>query len=226
MARRAKLRGNAPDYSLRGRIYTEIRDKIIAGEYKTGDNLVELKLAEEYGVSRTPIREALLQLEQEGLVRYEPNRGVVVLGISNQDIQDIYVIRRLIEGVAAYWAASRATPEELESIAEVVDLIEFYTGKGDVERITELDARLHNLILEASKSRPLKQAMGGFMHYIQRARSKSLKVPGRLEKSLQEHKAILAALLARDPEKAQEAMNQHVANVNYLLPPEEDQSKL
>ncbi|MFY9417076.1 MAG: GntR family transcriptional regulator [bacterium] len=222
MARRAKIRGNVPDYSLRGRIYTEIRDKIIAGEYKTGDNLVELKLAEEYGVSRTPIREALLQLEQEGLVRYEPNRGVVVLGISNQDIQDIYVIRRLIEGVAAYWAASRATPEELESIAEVVDLIEFYTGKGDIEHITELDVKFHNLILEASKSRPLKQALGSFMHYIQRARTKSLKVPGRPEESLKEHKAILAALQARDPEKAQEAMTQHVASVNYNLPPEED----
>ena len=225
MGKRAKLRGNAPDYSLRGRIYTEIRDKIITGEYKAGDNLVELKLAEEFGVSRTPIREALLQLEQEGLVSYEPNRGVVVLGISNQDIQDIYVIRRLIEGVAAYWAASRATPEELESIAEVVDLIEFYTGKEDVEQVTALDTRLHSLILEASKSRPLKQALGSFMHYIQRARTKSLKVPGRPEESLKEHKAILAALLARDPEKAQEAMNQHVANVNYLLPPEEDQSK-
>ncbi|MGB4070142.1 MAG: FCD domain-containing protein, partial [bacterium] len=70
--------------------------------------------------------------------------------------------------------------------------------------------------------RPLKQALGSFMHYIQRARTKSLKVPGRPEESLKEHKAILAALQARDPEKAQEAMTQHVASVNYNLPPEED----
>lgn len=184
---------------------------------------MELKLAEEYGVSRTPIREALLQLESEGLVKYEPNRGIIVLGISQQDIQDIYAIRRLIEGLAAFWAASRITPEEIEKIAETIDMIEFYTGKGDVEQVTNLDATLHYQILEASKSRPLKQALGCFNHHVQQARTVSLKKPGRLEESLQEHKAILHALKERNPEQAQKAMNTHVANVNYTLPHEKNQ---
>ena len=209
-------RHSGHDNSLRGRIYDQVRYDIINGRYQRGDNLVELKLAEEYGVSRTPIREALLQLEQEGLVSYEPNRGIIVQGISDQDIEDIYTIRKLIEGLAAYWAASRITPEEIKQMQEVIDLMEFYTGKNDVEKVTKLDAQLHNLILQASKSKPLQQALGSFMHYIQRARTFSLQTPGRPAQSFAEHKDILAALEAKDPEKARRAMNRHVASVKIF----------
>lgn len=205
-----------PDHSLRGRIYTRIRDDILDGRFQIGEGLVELKLAEEFGVSRTPIREALLQLEQEGLVRYETHRGSVVLGISDQDVMDIYAIRRLIEGLAAYLAAQRATPEDRKALTETVDLMEFYTERDDVDRVTELDARFHSQILEAAQSRPLSRALGGFMHYIQRARTKSLRTPGRPRKSLGEHRGIVNAIVKGKPKRAQALMNQHVGNVNLL----------
>jgi DNA-binding GntR family transcriptional regulator len=205
-------------YSLRSKIYATIRDDIIDGRYTAGENLVELKLAEEYGVSRTPIREALLQLEREGLVEYKPNRGIVVIGISRQDIQDIYTIRELIEGLAAFWAAERATPQELKQLNETVDMIEFYTSKGDLEQITILDTMFHNQILDASKSRPLKQALGCFNYHVQQARLASLQREGRIEKSFGEHAMILEALKKRDPVGARKAMNNHISNVNYILP--------
>ena len=97
-------------------------------------------------------------------------------------------------------------------------MIEFYTAKSDVEQVTTLDTKFHSLLLEASKSRPLKQALGCFNHHVQQARNISLRSPGRLATSLNEHKNILEAIASRNPRAAEEAMNKHVANVSLLLP--------
>lgn len=93
--------------SLHSRVYNRIRNDILNGVYEPGESLVELKLSEELGVSRTPVREALRQLELEGLVQSVPNKGATVRGVTEQDIQDIYTIRMLIEGLAARWAAEK-----------------------------------------------------------------------------------------------------------------------
>jgi len=204
-------------YSLRGRIFAKVRDDILSGRYHSGDILVENKLAEEFGVSRTPVREAIRQLELEGLVKTVPNRGVVVEGISSRDVKDIYTIRGLIESLAARWAAQRITPEELQQLREIVELQEFYTAKNDVEQVTRLDTKFHELILNACKSKPLKHALSGFVAYAQRARVASLKVPGRIKQTLAEHKAIYEAIAARDPDEAERAVNLHVMKAEKNL---------
>ena len=91
----------------RSQVYKELEKAILSGELAPGDSLVEMKLAAQMGVSRTPVREALLQLELENLVKHIPNRGAVVVGISEKDIEDIYTLRMRIEGLAVRWAAEK-----------------------------------------------------------------------------------------------------------------------
>ena len=200
-------------YSLQGRVFHKIREDILNGKYKSGDSIREVVVSKELGVSRTPVREALKQLELEGLVISIPNKGTVVAGITEQDIIDIYAIRSLIEGLAARWAAIRISEEQLKQLEEIIELTEFYASKHNVEHLHELDTQFHEIIYEASNSKPLKHILSDFHIYVQRARMESIAIPGRDLKSAQEHKAILKALKGRNPEEAEKLTNQHVKNV-------------
>ncbi len=209
---------NSVNHSLRGKVFNQLQNDILNGKYHPGESLVETKLSEEMGVSRTPIREAIRQLELEGLVQYYPNKGAVVTGISSKDIEDIYTIRMMIEGLAARWAAQNITPQELEELREALDLEEFYTLKNDTEHLLKLDSRFHEIIFRASKSKPLMHTLSSFHHYVQRARNESLSSPVRARKVLEEHKAILQAIADRNPEMAEKLTKQHVKNasVNFI----------
>ena len=120
-------------------VFHKIRNDILNGRYKEHEELKEIRIGKELGVSRTPVREALRQLELEGLVQIIPNRGAFVTGIQENDVRDIYAIRALLEGLCARWATERITPEQLEDMEENVYLAEFHAGKGHMEQIAELD---------------------------------------------------------------------------------------
>jgi len=203
--------------TLHSRVFNQIRNDILNGVYEPGESLIETKLSEELGVSRTPIREALRQLELEGLVQSVPNKGVTVKGVSAQDIQDIYTIRMLIEGLAARWAAEKITPEELEELQEAVDLEEFYTTKEDYGQLLRFDTRFHDIIFRASKSMPLMHTLSTFHHYVQKARRISMSSPKRAMEVLKEHKAILQAIIDRDADRAEKLTTQHVKNASMNL---------
>ncbi len=198
--------------SLTSKIFNILRDDILNGRYKEGEKLVEAKLAEDLGVSRTPVREALKQLELDGIVENLPNRGVIVMGISMQDIEDIFEIRSAIEGISARWAADRITDQELGALKETYELMEFYTFKKDLEKFAEINTKFHEIIYKATKSRYLEQVLKDFQYYMKKTRIKSLQVEGRINDSLAEHKIILEAFLARDKKKAQEALTIHICN--------------
>ena len=204
-------------YSLREKIFLKLRQDILDGRYKAGDSLVELKLAEEMGVSRTPVREAIRQLELEGLVYSIPNKGVFVEGITSQDIEDIYAIRECMEGLAARWAIERMDEQSLKELENLCELMEFYTGKGDLDRVGELNSKFHDLIFESTNSKPLKQILSDFQYYIGNIRLASLKSPGRAEQSLKEHKAIVEAFKDRDVERGERVLVEHIRNtrLNY-----------
>ena len=204
-------------HSLRGKVFQQIQNDILNGKYHPGDNLIETKLSEEMGVSRTPIREAIRQLELEGLVQSIPNKGATVTGISSKDIEDIYTIRMMIEGLAARWAAENITPAELEELKEALEFEEFYTIRNDTEHLMKFDSRFHEIIFRASKSKPLMHTLSTFHHYIQRARNVSLGSPGRAQKVLEEHKAILQAILEKDPDRAEKLTTEHVRNASNNL---------
>ncbi len=205
------------DHSLRCMVFNHLLEDILDGNYSPGETLVESKLAEKLGVSRTPIREAIKQLELEGLVTSLPNRRVVVQGVTDKDIEDIYIIRREVEVLAARWAAINITKEELEELQNTFSLMEFYTEKEDINQVQELDTQFHNIIFNASRSKQLKFILASSHQYIKKARVNSLKAPGRLKVALQEHKNILKAIESNDPDAAEEAMKWHVLSARNNL---------
>lgn len=203
--------------SLRGKVFHQLQDDILNGKYQPGESLTETRLSDELGVSRTPIREAIRQLELEGLIQVIPNKGAVVTGISAKDIEDIYTIRMMVEGLAARWAAEKITPEELEELKEAIELEEFYTQKNDTSHLLKFDSRFHEIIFKASKSKPLMHTLSTFHHYVQRARSASLSSPGRAQKVLEEHKAILHAIMDKNPAEAEKLTIEHIRNASVNL---------
>lgn len=199
-------------YSLRGRVYSKVRENILNGTYNSGENLIEMRLASELNVSRTPVREAIRQLELEGLVESIPNKGVIVKGITEKDMKDIYKIRLLLEGLAARWSVKKISDQSIKELQEVYDLMEFYTGKADIENIEKLNTQFHQIIYEATSSNVLLHILKDFQVYVKLARHESLGVPGRMEKSLKEHKEILEAIKMRDEELAEKYLTSHVEN--------------
>lgn len=196
--------------SLTNIIFDKIRDDILNNKYEEGDKLVESKLAEELGVSRTPIREALKQLELDGLVENLPNRGVIVKGLSINDIEDIYIIRMNIEVLAAKWSVERANASDIDELKEIYELMEFYTVKRDVDKIFDLNTRFHEKIYKIAHSRFLENVLKDFQTFIKPTRVKSLSVEGRLETALIEHKEILDAFMDRNAARAMEALKNHI----------------
>ena len=209
-------------YSLTAKVFQQIKNSILQGTYKAGDSLVETKLAQELGVSRTPVREAIRLLEYEGLVVNTPNKGTVVQGITVQDIKDIYTIRTLIEGLAARWAVQKITAEEFMQLEETLELMEFYTSKNDLDRVAKLDTKFHEIVYRAAKSKPLWQILMNFHDLAQKARTSSITTSGRIERTLEEHRKIVKAFKDKDAEAAESAMTDHVLGVINNLHIEND----
>ena len=204
------------DNSLGGSVFKKIREDILKGRYKEHDELRENTIGKELGVSRTPVREALRQLELEGLVAIIPNKGAYVTGISNKDIWDIYRIRTLLEGLCARWAAKHITDEQIEELEETVLLSEFQMKKGDkysTDQVAGLDGKFHAILYEASESRMLAHVLSDFHKYVQAARKSSIVSEERAKKSIQEHKMILQAIKDRDADLAEKLANEHIFHV-------------
>ena len=141
--------------SIADQVFEELERDILVGAYARDELLTEIKLSEKMGVSRTPIREALRRLDQEHIIEITP-KGARVIGITPDDIRDIFEIRLRIEGLAARWAAEKATDEDIASMKEVLDLQEFYTTKSSPEQLKNTDSRFHELLYAASNSNALR----------------------------------------------------------------------
>lgn len=200
------------NYSLGSRVFHKIREGILSGKYAANEELKEKNIGDELGVSRTPVREALRQLELEGLVSIIPNKGAYVVGLSKKDIRDIYEMRSLLEGLCAKWAAVNVTEEQLNELEENIFLSEFHAGKQNWEQMVELDNRFHEILYLASGSKELKHILTDYHQYVQRVRKITLAEAKRVQKSTEEHKVIVEALKKHDPEKAEEAATIHIRN--------------
>jgi len=201
-------------YSLRGRVFHKLREDIINGKYEQNDELKEVAIGEELGVSRTPVREAFRQLELEGLIQIIPNKGAYVTGITKKDVEDIYEIRSLLEGLCARWATENISPELMEEMEENVYLSEFHASKGHAEQITELDNRFHEILYRASASKMLEHWLRDFHQYVLRARKTTLSNTERGLASNYEHRLIMEAIKAKDADKAEELANRHIINAH------------
>ena len=199
-------------YSLRGRVFTKIRDDILNGVYKEHEELKEARIGKELGVSRTPVREALRQLELEGLVQIIPNRGAFVTGISAKDVRDIYMIRSRPEGLCARWACEHITREQLEAMEENVYLAEFHAGKGHMEQMAELDNQFHHTLYRACDSKMLEHLLNDYHEYLLRVRKKALSSIDRGTASNKEHRSIMEAIRAGNADLAERLASEHMKN--------------
>lgn len=199
-------------YSLRGRVFTKIREDILNGVYKEHEELKEARIGKELGVSRTPVREALRQLELEGLVQIIPNRGAFVTGISAKDVRDIYMIRSRLEGLCARWACEHITRELLEAMEENVYLAEFHAGKGHMEQMAELDNQFHHILYRACDSKMLEHLLNDYHEYLLRVRKKALSSIDRGNASNKEHRSIMEAIRAGNADLAERLASEHMKN--------------
>lgn len=199
-------------YSLRGRVFHRLREDILSGKYKENEELREVAIGEELGVSRTPVREAFRQLELEGLIQIVPNKGAYVTGITAKDVKDIYMIRSSLEGMCARLATQNITPEQLEELEENVYLASFHASKGHMEQMAELDNRFHHILYEACDSKMLENLLQDFHQYVIRIRKKTLSTKERGIASNEEHRKIMEAIKAGDSVKAQQAATVHMEN--------------
>jgi len=199
-------------YSLRGRVFHRLREDILSGKYSENDELKEVTIGEELGVSRTPVREAFRQLELEGLIQIVPNKGAYVTGITEKDVKDIYMIRSLLEGLCARWATEHITDEQMEEMEENVYLAKFHAQKGHYDQLAVLDNRFHEIMYEACNSKMLEHQLKDFHDYVLRVRRKTLANVNRGKKSNEEHEQIMEAIKSKDAERAEQLANKHMIN--------------
>lgn len=197
-------------FSLTDEIVDIIRERILKGEYKIGEKIKENQIASELRVSRTPIREAFKQLENEGLIDYIPNRGCFAKGFTRRDIEDLYAVRKALEILAVEWAVNRINQAEIDKLQEQSDLMEFYTARKDGKKVLEIDSDFHAVIYNASGSRFMAQVLRSYKEYIDQTRKVIFDERDYLEEIFQEHKAVLEAVKNRDVEGAKEAMAKHL----------------
>ena len=197
--------------SLADQIFDKRENDIIVGVYARGEVLTELKLVEQLGVSRTPIREALRRLEQERLIA-DSGKGSIVLGITDDDLLDIMNIRESVEGLAAYYAAVNIDDEGRADLQHIVDLQDFYFTKGDLDRLRKVDDEFHDAICRLSGRTVIKDTLIPLHRKTRRYRRVAMDDPQRVPKTLKEHRAICEAILAGNADLAQQLTTQHIAN--------------
>lgn len=201
---------NETTKSLEEQVYSSLEEAIINGDYSRGDSLTEMSLCKKMGVSRTPVRSALHRLSEEGLIEVVPNRGAVVIGVTEEDLTDAYKIRMRLEGLASSMAGERMTDADKKKLKETVDLSEFYLSKGDTDKLKELDTEFHKIIYKATGNRTLCKILSEIHRNIRSYRKLSLCVPGRLECSIKEHREIYNAIERGDSDEADRLTSLHL----------------
>ena len=197
--------------SLADQVFERLESDILLGKYPRGSYLTELALVEDLGVSRTPIREALRRLEQEHIIEVS-SRGILVLGVTAEDLSDIYSMRVEVEPMVAARAASAATDEEIAELRETAELQAYCVSRHDSDRIKRMDSRFHELLYRASHSTVFYDTLLPLHKKVQKFRKTSVENESRADRSLEEHSAILAAIEKRDSAAAYAAMRTHVEN--------------
>ena len=193
--------------SLADQIFERLENDILSGVYPKGTILTELALCEELGVSRTPVREVLKRLEQEHIVE-DCGRGMLVLSITARDAEIIYEIREKIEGMAA---------ASIAALKEIVDLQDFYAQRGDSEKVKSLDSEFHKSIYRMSGSAAYYDTLMPLHTKTQKFRKATVESTGKAAQSAHEHRQVLDAIAAGDPERAEAAMTAHIHSAKTRL---------
>lgn len=197
-------------------VFDKIEDAILSGEFSRGDIITELKLCELLDVSRTPVREALTRLKQEGLIK-ESGKGAVVIGVSKEDLYDIYEVRMRIEGLAAAKCAEVITDVQLKKLGETLELQEFYTAKKQPDSIKKLDSEFHEQIYSYCGSKTLEILLSELHRKVKRYRKTSVSNPDRAALAVKEHREIFEAISAHDAKLAEKLTAKHIENARESI---------
>ncbi len=194
-----------------------LRTRIFAHELQPGSWIDEQALALEYGISRTPLREALKVLASEGLVVLKPRRGCYVTELSEQDIDEVFPVMALLEGRVAEEAARRITSADFARLEAIHLELEKHVAANNADRFFEVNQRFHTALQDIAGNRYLAQLIDDARQVIKLTRRDSLRLEGRLKQSLAEHREILEALRLKDPAKAQRSMHDHLISGRTAL---------
>lgn len=194
-----------------------LRQRIFAHELTPGTWIDEQKLAEQYGISRTPLREALKVLASEGLVELKPRRGCYVTEISYQDIDDIFPLMAMLEGRCAIDAVRRATKADIAALKAIHEKLEKTAKEGRIDAFFEANQEFHRRIQELANNRWMLSVIQDLRKVLKMSRMHSLSLEGRLQQSLDEHRSIMAAFEAGDAVRAEKAMHDHLLSGREAL---------
>ena len=202
---------------LREIVYEELKLLILTGKISPGMRLMEEELAEDMGVSRTPIREAIRKLEKEGLITIEPRRGAYVSQISTKDMVEILEVRQNLEGLAAELAAQRMSEEDKEKLRNIAKAYEEAVAAGDMAEMIRCDTTFHHIIVEATQNKILIQMVEQLQEMVLRFRYIYYDNFKRAEQMLSEHQAIYEAIAGGNTEVARESANVHIDRLKSLI---------
>jgi DNA-binding GntR family transcriptional regulator len=216
----------AEPISLKDKAYNAIKSAILSLKLKPGDPLVESDLAQQLGISKTPVRDALLELEREGFVTKILFKGTYVTEVTLKDVREIFQLRAVLEGLAARLAAPLFSAEELKEIERILAAAEAALAEGNLALCSEQGKKLHDAIIDKADNQRLTLIIRNLDDHVQRFRLLSDQISGRLNKSVKEHRRVLGALRQRDPAAAEQAMHNHLSSVlQDLSAPEEPMSE-
>ena len=202
---------------LREVVCEALRDAIKKGILEPGERLMEVQVADELGISRTPVREAIRKLEQEGYVIMMPRRGTYVADISESDVKEIFEIRSALEALATGLAARRIEQDELEMLQGYLLEIENYIHEKDIEKIVETDIKFHGLLYQVSRNERLVAIISNLKEQLARFRTLSMSYPGRLQETLEEHSEMVEAIANGDVSAARDAAERHMERAEETL---------
>ena len=203
-------KGEKTGQPLASGLYTDLQRDILSGTIPDGSKLTEQTICKRYGVSRTPVREAFRQLEADGLIEIIPNRGAFATGLSRRDISDLFDLRLHFEVQAVEWAIKRMSAEEIDSLSESLEFMEFYTLKEDVEKVLTFNTQFHNIIYAGTRNRMIQKTLSIYHTYLKYSAPHKTYTGESLRAILEEHKAIYAAFESRNIAAGRKAMEYHM----------------
>ena len=203
--------------SLKDQAYEILRSSVITGQLEPGRLHNEKDLARGLGISRTPVREALLDLSKEGMIVFVPRKGIMIREITRRDISDVMELRKVIESYIIESCCSKLTPEDLKRIGKIIEKQRALASKGDHEGYVEADRNFHLFLASRTGNRQLLHVMENLRDLLHFMAIKAIAYQDRMDQVLREHKRICTALEKRDQKKAKEAMFLHLDTTERIL---------
>lgn len=194
-----------------------IRDSILNGELKDGDRIIETEIASKMGISRSPIREALRQLASDGLVTLVPRHGAIVTALSPEDIDEVYLIRTKLEGLAARLAAEKIADREIQMLRNLVSDMKSAMASDRIDQAGKLNEEFHTAITAIAGKPRLAKLIGSLKDSTAFLRNRTLAVRGRVSTAFQEHERIFDALAKHNADDAEKYMVEHLENSRNVL---------